>query len=149
MQFASDTALPLHFLSVAEKTKMGQTLLMEAPPASQPIKVSAYNLKREADRWSEKNNPVISMAKRMAGQMAVMAQIQEDVGREDYSTSEMISAAKVGGRADTRHGMASPPDCSSPDCALPTSPMCRPLPPTARTLSSMPGRLPRTARTSA
>ena len=33
---------------------------------------AAYNLKKEADRWSEHNNPVVSIAKKMADHMASM-----------------------------------------------------------------------------
>eukprot|EP00043_Microstomoeca_roanoka_P010534 m.99948 g.99948 ORF g.99948 m.99948 type:complete len:845 (-) comp14918_c0_seq4:93-2627(-) len=64
-----------------------------------PIAVAALSLKQETDRWSERRNPIISIAKNMAERMADMARIANDEGSQltpsHTSKGDMIGTAKV------------------------------------------------------
>eukprot|EP00055_Hartaetosiga_balthica_P002228 m.3187 g.3187 ORF g.3187 m.3187 type:complete len:834 (-) comp2027_c0_seq2:316-2817(-) len=60
-----------------------------------PIADAARNLKKETDKWSTKDNPIVQSAKVMAEEMASMAHVSQSTQSEQSGTrSELISTAK-------------------------------------------------------
>eukprot|EP00056_Hartaetosiga_gracilis_P002719 m.56122 g.56122 ORF g.56122 m.56122 type:complete len:833 (+) comp11174_c0_seq1:156-2654(+) len=90
----TSTATTTNTTTTSTTTTNAQSLLEGSNQPQGPIADAARSLKKEADKWSTQNNPIVASASEMAEDMANMAHISQGPSEEDGHRSELIGSAK-------------------------------------------------------